>query len=200
MEYLVNISKRRTFWSLNEDILKINDSNNQYAVSIKKDTAYPCLHSPKTIKDRRSIRRIQKNSIRRIQDIVSESRLRPYHFIYPERSLTMEEMLNKFINEEKQEHEEMRAFIYDFQTTNELLFKERNNSLIELRFGVQEFLKVINNVPMIDCDVKGVTTRGGKTMTQDVHDNNANVVPKEPLVVELEKPVGSNKVLTNNQP
>ncbi|GJU19582.1 hypothetical protein Tco_1152924 [Tanacetum coccineum] len=39
MEYSVNISKRRTFWSLNEDILKINDSDNQYAVSIKDDTA-----------------------------------------------------------------------------------------------------------------------------------------------------------------
>ncbi|GKC09600.1 hypothetical protein Tco_1001210 [Tanacetum coccineum] len=46
-EYLVNISKRRAFWSLNEDILKINDSDYQYAVSIKEDTAYPCLHSPK---------------------------------------------------------------------------------------------------------------------------------------------------------
>ncbi|GJV91877.1 reverse transcriptase domain-containing protein [Tanacetum coccineum] len=130
----------------------------------------------------------------------TESRLRPYHFNYPERSLTMEEMLNKFIDEGKREHEEMRAFIYDFQTTNELLFKERNNSLIELRFGVQELLKVINNVPMIDCDVKGVTTRGGKTTTQDVHDNNTNVLPKEPLVVELEKPVGPNDVLTNDQP
>ncbi|GJT64751.1 hypothetical protein Tco_1016231 [Tanacetum coccineum] len=58
MEYLVNISKRRAFWSLNEDILKINDSNNQYAVSIKEDRAYPCLHSPKTTKERSSIRRI----------------------------------------------------------------------------------------------------------------------------------------------
>ncbi|GKF86830.1 hypothetical protein Tco_0254657, partial [Tanacetum coccineum] len=44
-EYLVNISKRRAFCSLNEDILKINDSDNKYAVSIKEDTAYPCLHS-----------------------------------------------------------------------------------------------------------------------------------------------------------
>ncbi|GKE76654.1 hypothetical protein Tco_1542774, partial [Tanacetum coccineum] len=112
----------------------------------------------------------------------------------------MEEMLNKFIDEGKREHEEMRAFIYDFQTTNELLFKERNNSLIELRFGVQELLKVINNVPMIDCDVKGVTTRGGKTTTKDVYDDNTNVLPKEPLVVEIEKPVGSNEVLTNDQP
>ncbi|GJZ80123.1 hypothetical protein Tco_0644960, partial [Tanacetum coccineum] len=39
METWVNISKRRAFWSLNEDILKINDSDNQYAVSIKEDTA-----------------------------------------------------------------------------------------------------------------------------------------------------------------
>ncbi|GKC80077.1 hypothetical protein Tco_1130851 [Tanacetum coccineum] len=89
----------------------------------------------------------------------------------------MEEMLNKFIDEGKREHEETRVFIYDFQTTNELLFKERNISLIGLRFGVQELLKVINNVPMIDCDVKGVTTR-----------------------VELENPVGPNDILTNDQP
>ncbi|GKB42004.1 hypothetical protein Tco_0886946 [Tanacetum coccineum] len=72
MEYLVNISKRRAFWSLNEDILKINDSDYQYAVSIKEDTAYPCLHSPKTTKETRSIRRIQRRPIRRIEDIVCE--------------------------------------------------------------------------------------------------------------------------------
>ncbi|GKD02391.1 DNA-directed DNA polymerase [Tanacetum coccineum] len=89
------------------------------------------------------------------------SGLRPYHFTYPERKLTMEEMLYKFIDEGKREHEEMRAFICDFQTTNEILFKERNNALIKLIFGVQELLKVINNTPMIDCEVKGVTTRGG---------------------------------------
>ncbi|GKA48135.1 reverse transcriptase domain-containing protein [Tanacetum coccineum] len=128
------------------------------------------------------------------------SRLRPYHFTYPERELTMEEMLYKFIDEEKREHEKMRAFICDFQTTNELLFKEKNNSLIELRFWVQELLKVIKNVPMIDCEVKGVTTRGGKTMTQDVQDNNTNVQPEEPPVVDLDKIVGSNEVLTKNQP
>ncbi|GKE68926.1 reverse transcriptase domain-containing protein, partial [Tanacetum coccineum] len=52
----------------------------------------------------------------------------------------------------------------------------------------------------INCDAKGVTTRGGKTTTQDVHDNGTNVLPKEPVVVEPEKPVGSNEVLTNDQP
>ncbi|GKG39710.1 hypothetical protein Tco_0463855, partial [Tanacetum coccineum] len=53
---------------------------------------------------------------------------------------------------------------------------------------------------MIDCDVMGVTTRDGKTTTQDVHDNNTNVLPKESLVAKLEKPVGSSNVLTNDQP
>ncbi|GKC11330.1 putative laccase [Tanacetum coccineum] len=106
----------------------------------------------------------------------TESRLRPYHFNYPERSLTMEEMLNKFIDEGKREHEEMRAFIYDFQTNNELLFKERNNSLIELRFGMW------------------------KAITLDVRDNDTSVPPKEPIVVELEKPAGSNEDVTNDQP
>ncbi|GJU74121.1 hypothetical protein Tco_1265526 [Tanacetum coccineum] len=62
MEYLVKVSKRRAFWSLNEDILEINDSDYQYAVSIKEDTTYPCLHSPKTTKERISIRRIQKTN------------------------------------------------------------------------------------------------------------------------------------------
>ncbi|GJS92807.1 hypothetical protein Tco_0799775 [Tanacetum coccineum] len=62
----------RAFWSLNKDILKINDSDYQYAVSIKEDTAYPCLHSPKTTKETSSIRRIQRRPIRRIEDIVCE--------------------------------------------------------------------------------------------------------------------------------
>ncbi|GKB34857.1 hypothetical protein Tco_0879799, partial [Tanacetum coccineum] len=53
---------------------------------------------------------------------------------------------------------------------------------------------------MIDCEVKGVTTRGGKTTTQDLQDNNTNVQPKEPRVVDLDKMVGSNEVLTKNQP
>ncbi|GJW44738.1 hypothetical protein Tco_0073537 [Tanacetum coccineum] len=100
------------------------------------------------------------------------SGLRPYQFTYPERKLTMEEMLYKFIDEVKREHEEMRAFIYDFKTTNDILFKERNNLLIELKFGVQELLKVINNTPTIDCEVKGVTTRGGNTMTIQLNKKN----------------------------
>ncbi|GJR56807.1 reverse transcriptase domain-containing protein [Tanacetum coccineum] len=112
----------------------------------------------------------------------------------------MEEILYKFIEEGKREHEEMRAFICDFQTTNEILFQERNNSLIELRFAVQELLRVINNTPMIDCKVKGVTTRGGKTMTQDAQNDDARVHTEEPQAVNHDEPVESDKVLTNDQP
>ncbi|GJW27574.1 hypothetical protein Tco_0044449 [Tanacetum coccineum] len=70
----------------------------------------------------------------------------------------------------------MRAFIHEFKTTNELLFKERNNSLSELRFEVQGLLRVINNTPISNHEVK------------------------EPLVINHEKPVESNEVLTEDQP
>ncbi|GKD51225.1 hypothetical protein Tco_1280201, partial [Tanacetum coccineum] len=126
------------------------------------------------------------------------SGLRPYHFTYPERKLTMEEMLYKFIDEGKRDHKEMRAFICDFKTTNEILFKERNNSLIDFRFGVQELLKVISNTPMINCEVKGVTTRGGKTMTQDAQNNDTSVHTQEPHVVNHDEPVESKEVPAND--
>ncbi|GJW95932.1 reverse transcriptase domain-containing protein [Tanacetum coccineum] len=111
----------------------------------------------------------------------------------------MEEMLSKFIDEGKREQEEMRAFIYEFRTTNELLFKERDNSLSELRFEVQGLLRVINNTPISNLEVKGVTTRGGKTTTQDVQDNDTNIHTKEPLVINHDEPVESNEVLTKVQ-
>ncbi|GKB60427.1 reverse transcriptase domain-containing protein [Tanacetum coccineum] len=81
----------------------------------------------------------------------------------------------------------MRTFICEFRTTNEILFKERNNSLNELRFEVQELLKVIDNTPMTNCEIKGVTTRGGKTTSHDVQTNSTNVHAEEPLVTEKRK-------------
>ncbi|GKD35385.1 hypothetical protein Tco_1250894, partial [Tanacetum coccineum] len=59
------------------------------------------------------------------------------------------------------EHEEMRAFISKFRTTNELLFKERNNLLNKLRFEVHGLSKIIDNALMSNSKVKGVTTGGG---------------------------------------
>ncbi|GJT08661.1 DNA-directed DNA polymerase [Tanacetum coccineum] len=91
------------------------------------------------------------------------SGLRPYHFTYPERKLTIEEMLYKFIDEGKHEHEEMRAFI------------------------------LINNTTTIDCEVKGVTTRGGKTTTEDAQNNDSSVHTEEPHAVNHNEPVESDE-------
>ncbi|GKC29718.1 hypothetical protein Tco_1037012, partial [Tanacetum coccineum] len=72
MEYLVNISKKARILEFKRRYFKDYCSDNQYTVSIKEDTAYLCLHSPKTTKEISPIRRIQKNSIRRIEDIEGE--------------------------------------------------------------------------------------------------------------------------------
>ncbi|GJX73695.1 hypothetical protein Tco_0312290 [Tanacetum coccineum] len=86
----------------------------------------------------------------------------PYLFNYPIRMLTMEEMLAKFIDEGKCEHEEMEVFIKQFRTTNELLLKEQSNLLSELKIKVNELSKVMSNVLIPKYEVNGVTTRGGK--------------------------------------
>ncbi|GJX68299.1 hypothetical protein Tco_0304026 [Tanacetum coccineum] len=93
----------------------------------------------------------------------------------------------------------MRAFISDFRTTNELLFKERNNSLSELKFEGHELLRVIDNAPIPNYEVNGVTTRGGKMTTQDIQSNNTNIHAKEPLVLNRDKLVDPKEVLVKNQ-
>ncbi|GKC60763.1 reverse transcriptase domain-containing protein [Tanacetum coccineum] len=57
----------------------------------------------------------------------------PYPFNYPTWRLTMEEMLAKFIDEGRHEHEEMEIFIKEFRTTNELLLQTQRNLLSELK-------------------------------------------------------------------
>ncbi|GKA30852.1 hypothetical protein Tco_0717157 [Tanacetum coccineum] len=86
----------------------------------------------------------------------------PYLFDYPTRRLTMEEILAKFIDEGRHEHEEMEIFIKEFRTTNELLLKTRSNLLSELKIKVNELSKVVSNVLIPKNEVKGVTTREGK--------------------------------------
>ncbi|GJS73131.1 RNA-directed DNA polymerase, eukaryota, reverse transcriptase zinc-binding domain protein [Tanacetum coccineum] len=65
----------------------------------------------------------------------------------------------------KREHEEMEIFIKEFRTTNELLLKEQNNVLSELKIKVNELSKVMGNV-LIKNEVKGVTTRGEKMSSE----------------------------------
>ncbi|GJV86948.1 reverse transcriptase domain-containing protein [Tanacetum coccineum] len=88
----------------------------------------------------------------------------PYPFDYPMRRLTVEEILAKFIDEGRREHEEMEIFIKEFRTTNELLLQTQRNLLI-----------------------KGVTTRGGKitseaTLSKEINETRIN--KNEPLRFE----------------
>ncbi|GJT41889.1 hypothetical protein Tco_0941754 [Tanacetum coccineum] len=113
------------------------------------------------------------------------------------RRLTMEEIVNKFIEERKQEHEEMDALIKEFRTTNELLLKERNNSLSELEFEVYGLSRAINKAQMVGYEAKGVTTRGGKSITEPIGDNtNTN---KHPLP-HHDEPTTPDEISTKTEP
>nr|GEZ47846.1 reverse transcriptase domain-containing protein [Tanacetum cinerariifolium] len=64
-----------------------------------------------------------------------------------------------------------------------------------IEYDVQELLKVTNN-----CKVKGLTTRGRKTTTQDTQNNDDGIHTEEPHTTNHDKPVESDEVLTNDQP
>ncbi|GKD65540.1 hypothetical protein Tco_1307648, partial [Tanacetum coccineum] len=66
--------------------------------------------------------------------------------------------------------------------------------------NVIQLLKVINNTPTIGREVKEVTTRGGKTTTQDAQNNDTNIHTEEPHAVNHDKPVESEEFLVNDQP
>ncbi|GJU42765.1 hypothetical protein Tco_1195722 [Tanacetum coccineum] len=98
----------------------------------------------------------------------------PYPFDYPMRRLTMEEILAKFIDEGRREHKEMKIFIKEFRTTNELLLKTQSNLLSELKIKVNELSKVVSNVLIPKNKVKGVTTKGGKMTSEATHSKKNN--------------------------
>ncbi|GJW36038.1 hypothetical protein Tco_0058958 [Tanacetum coccineum] len=71
MEYLVKINYKACILELKRRYIEDYYSNNQYAVSIKEDTAYLCLHSPKTTKETRSNTPYPGKAIRHIHDLRS---------------------------------------------------------------------------------------------------------------------------------
>ncbi|GJV32429.1 hypothetical protein Tco_1392829 [Tanacetum coccineum] len=66
-------------------------------------------------------------------------------------------------------------------------------------FEVHELLRVIDDAPISNYEVKGVTTRGGKTTRQDIQNDNTNMHTEEPLVVNHDKLVEPKEVLVKNQ-
>nr|GEV54761.1 hypothetical protein [Tanacetum cinerariifolium] len=70
MEYLVKNSKKARILELKRRNMKITDSDNQYVVSIKEDTAYPCLHLTKGHEGNKINTMYPENPIRRIQEVI----------------------------------------------------------------------------------------------------------------------------------
>nr|GFB76112.1 hypothetical protein [Tanacetum cinerariifolium] len=62
-------------------------------------------------------------------------------------------------------------------------------------FEVQEFLRIIDSTPTSNCEIKGVTTRGGKTKTHDIQKDDTYMNGKEPPEEARDKLVESNEVL-----
>ncbi|GKA60220.1 hypothetical protein Tco_0759627, partial [Tanacetum coccineum] len=78
MEYLVKISKKARILELKQRHLKIIVLTIQYAISIKKVTAYLCLHFTKDHKGSRINTSYLEESIRRIQVMIDKDRRMGY--------------------------------------------------------------------------------------------------------------------------
>ncbi|GKE27072.1 DNA-directed DNA polymerase [Tanacetum coccineum] len=107
----------------------------------------------------------------------------------------MEDIVNKFIEEGKREHEEIDAFIREFKTTNELLVKERNNSLSELEFEVYGLSRAINKAQMVGFLLNKLPSKekdlGSFTIPCDIghlHINNALAdLGAKDLLIKIDK-------------
>ncbi|GKC51861.1 hypothetical protein Tco_1074606, partial [Tanacetum coccineum] len=69
MEYLVKVNLKARILELKRRYFEDYRSEDQYAESIKEDTAYMCLHSPKTTKETRSNTPYPGKAVCRIQVI-----------------------------------------------------------------------------------------------------------------------------------
>ncbi|GJU05004.1 reverse transcriptase domain-containing protein [Tanacetum coccineum] len=112
----------------------------------------------------------------------------------------MEEIIGKFIDEGKKEHEEMETFIREFRTTNKILLKEQNNLLSELRIEVHRLLRVMNDVMILQKEVKGVTTRGGRMTIGIAYNDDINNINKEAFELPHDKPKEPRDVILRNEP
>ncbi|GKE11649.1 putative laccase [Tanacetum coccineum] len=112
----------------------------------------------------------------------------------------MKEIIGKFIDEGKGEHEEMETFIREFRTSNELLLKEQNNLLSELRIKVHGLSRVMNDVLILQKEVKGVTTRGGRMTIGIAYNDDINNINKEVFELPHDKPKEPRDVILRNEP
>ncbi|PWA68807.1 hypothetical protein CTI12_AA304710 [Artemisia annua] len=85
----------------------------------------------------------------------------------------------------------MRDTLAKFRTTNELLLKEQNNLINGLAIEVHQLSKVLNKVLLVWHELKGITTRGGKSTFQigeTPEVNNTSNIPPGTVQSEQEAP------------
>ncbi|GJW64011.1 retrovirus-related pol polyprotein from transposon TNT 1-94 [Tanacetum coccineum] len=152
-----------------------------------------------------------ENKVKELDNIVYKMcivfREPPYPFDYPMRRFNFEEILAKFIDEGRREHEKMEIFIKEFRTTNELLLKTRSNLLSELKIEVNELSKSIEiNETGIN---KNEPPRFEQDMQEKPHDdgveNKSSSIPERtytPLDLKeasTETPMKERNCLVNEQ-
>ncbi|PWA71659.1 hypothetical protein CTI12_AA276280 [Artemisia annua] len=113
----------------------------------------------------------------------------------PRRSLTMEEFALMIAHANEREHHEARNFINEFKASHELLLKEQNNMINGLAIEVHQLSKVLNRALLVKHDLKGITTRGGKStfhIGETPEDNNTNNISSGSAPSKQEQPNETN--------
>ncbi|GJU04603.1 hypothetical protein Tco_1121033 [Tanacetum coccineum] len=138
----------------------------------------------------------QNHIIRNWSILPYHFRVPPYSFNYPTRRLTMEEILAKFIDKGKHEHEEMEIFIKEFRTSNELLLKERNNLLSELKIEMTS-----EATPSKEINETGINKNEPPRFEHDVQEkpHDVGVKNKSSTLVQIPKYAKYLKSLLTNK-
>ncbi|PWA98695.1 hypothetical protein CTI12_AA012230 [Artemisia annua] len=119
----------------------------------------------------------------------------PNWFGKPRRNLTMEEFALIIAQASEKEHQEAKNFINEFKASLELLLKEQNNMINGLTIEVHQLTTVLNKVLLVRHDLKGITTRGGKStfkIGETPEDNNTNNISPGTVPSEQEQPNETN--------
>ena len=114
----------------------------------------------------------------------------PNWFGRSRKNLTMEEFALLIAQANKKEHHEARTFINEFKGSHELLLKEQNNMINGLANEMHHLSTLLNKVLFVQHDLKGITTRGGKSTFQigeTPENNNTSKIFPESVPTEQEQ-------------
>ncbi|GJQ93014.1 retrovirus-related pol polyprotein from transposon TNT 1-94 [Tanacetum coccineum] len=123
MEYLVNIRKRRVFWKLIKKIFfKDYYSETSTTYPFKEIRRYPCLHSPKTTKDKAQYAVSKRRPIRHIgnMDALSDS-------ISPTSTETQSLVISQSVEEQLQPTQFDNDPLYDILTSEPSSLESSSN-------------------------------------------------------------------------